>query len=890
MAEQFANSATSTLSGSIDASQTVLTVQNGSVYPLGPQFRLRIEQEILLVTGVSGNQFTVVRGVEGTTPAPHFLGVDVAHILTAGGLVQGITEIAADAAAEAAGDIALGAAQEAIKSPAKLVTSPPTDASFSSVPSPGALAIDTVSGLYYFRTPTVNTFATFVTTTGGALNIPGNSLQFAQSATNPTLNQASRTSGAGQPLTIAAQSTSDAAAGGNLILAGGAGVSSNGIVQMAQGGTVGIQITPTATAQSRYQVVLGPTSVLFNQADVTSGSATGAPWTVQAQNATGASSTGGALNLTSGTGTTVAGNVNIQTGGTTRVSVTPTTVNFADNATALTITPVSAGTTTITLPLTALGFTMSQTSATGTSGAFWQILSQSTSFDTGTGGTLSLVAGNATGTNGTGGSVDVRAGTGNTANGTINFRLAGTTFAQWRGLTASVAQLQWVSSQTPTINQATTPTNSATGATFTIQAQNASGTTSTGGALTLTSGTGTTVAGNVNIQCGGTNVGVFSPTAFTLTPAAFSWPTATVSPTISQANDATNSITGDALTIQAQNATGTTATGGNVVITSGTGTSAAGTVILQTGGTNRFTVASTGFTLNAAAFQWASNVVNPLFRQNDDSTNGITGDPLVVQAQNATGTTSTGGALTLTSGTGTAVAGNVDLQTGGTSRFLVTPTIITVGLATQQFATAVASPVIRQQDDATNSITGDALTVQAQNATGTTTTGGALVLSSGTGTTTHGAAKVQVGGVDVISCDSRTQVTHKAVTHIYSGDSFGTVTEYLRSVSTSNNTVTDIFTWTITDEAVTLVDVAITVIRDTGAVAGAYKRQIVFKRDGGTVSTVSASVDNLTGEDSAGLDVTVDNSTSTGRVRVTGITSENYRWLAAIRLQETRAT
>src|SRR5690606_18598073 len=45
-------------------------------------FRILIGEELMLVTGVSGNTFTVIRGVENTTPAQHSLGDRVVHLLT----------------------------------------------------------------------------------------------------------------------------------------------------------------------------------------------------------------------------------------------------------------------------------------------------------------------------------------------------------------------------------------------------------------------------------------------------------------------------------------------------------------------------------------------------------------------------------------------------------------------------------------------------------------------------------------------------------------------------------------------------------------------------------------------------------------------------------------
>ncbi len=65
----------------------------------------------------------------------------------------------------------------------------------------------------------------------------------------------------------------------------------------------------------------------------------------------------------------------------------------------------------------------------------------------------------------------------------------------------------------------------------------------------------------------------------------------TVPLTLRQLDVATNAATGTALTVQAQNATGTGSTGGQLTLTSGTGTSSPGTVVFQTGGTTKLTVA-----------------------------------------------------------------------------------------------------------------------------------------------------------------------------------------------------------------------------------------------------------------------------------------------------------
>lgn len=97
---------------------------------------------------------------------------------------------------------------------------------------------------------------------------------------------------------------------------------------------------------------------------------------------------------------------------------------------------------------------------------------------------------------------------------TTSFRSAGgTDFIDFTPALAALMQFNVNATTSATINQANTATNSATGVTLTIQAQNATGTTSNGGMLALTSGTGTTAAGNVNLQTGGTTQLSVTPTS-----------------------------------------------------------------------------------------------------------------------------------------------------------------------------------------------------------------------------------------------------------------------------------------------------------------------------------------------------------------------------------------
>jgi hypothetical protein len=82
---------------------------------------------------------------------------------------------------------------------------------------------------------------------------------------------------------------------------------------------------------------------------------------------------------------------------------------------------------------------------------------------------------------------------------------------------ATAADIQWTAGTvSPQLSQANNTSSSAIGQTLTIQSQNATGTTSTGGNLFLSSGTGTNTDGYVAIQVGGSSVGIFNATSITL--------------------------------------------------------------------------------------------------------------------------------------------------------------------------------------------------------------------------------------------------------------------------------------------------------------------------------------------------------------------------------------
>ncbi len=90
--QRFANNAASTLAGAIDGVVTALAVTSAATFPTGPKFPILVDAELMLVSGVVGAVFTLVRGVEGTAASAHANLVPVINVLTAGQLEAAIAE------------------------------------------------------------------------------------------------------------------------------------------------------------------------------------------------------------------------------------------------------------------------------------------------------------------------------------------------------------------------------------------------------------------------------------------------------------------------------------------------------------------------------------------------------------------------------------------------------------------------------------------------------------------------------------------------------------------------------------------------------------------------------------------------------------------------------
>ena len=84
--EKFANNIATTLNGGINDSTTTAVITSATGFPASGNFRILIDDEILLVTARSSATLTVTRGAESTTAASHADLAPVTMVLTKAGL------------------------------------------------------------------------------------------------------------------------------------------------------------------------------------------------------------------------------------------------------------------------------------------------------------------------------------------------------------------------------------------------------------------------------------------------------------------------------------------------------------------------------------------------------------------------------------------------------------------------------------------------------------------------------------------------------------------------------------------------------------------------------------------------------------------------------------
>jgi hypothetical protein len=302
-----------------------------------------------------------------------------------------------------------------------------------------------------------------------------------------------------------------------------------------------------------------------------------------------------------------------------------------------------------------------------------------------------------------------------------------------------------------------------------------------------------------------------------------------------------------------------------------TGSTSSQQVVSLTGAAGSLPLATT-----AALVQWASGTVAPTLRQADISTNSGTGANLLIRAQSCTGTTSTGGNLLLASGSGTSTNGTLNMRAAGSDAIVwsVNPT----GQCGPTVVSGATSVKYSQSNNSTNSATGATTTIQAQNATGTSATGGTLNVTSGTGTSAAGNIDLQTGGTSRLKF-TPTLGTLTIAEIDTANDTKGTLKDvYPLNVQTTDATVTTLGSFTIPSNTGLIVTAVISAVKSDLSQAAAYIRTACFRNNAGTVAQVSTTQNGGEFEDDSTWDATIDNSTTTIRVRVTGRAATTIRW------------
>jgi len=92
MTEKFINDPGTTLSSGCTNVAATVNVASAAGYPTTGNFRIRIDNELMLVTAVSGTTWTVTRGIESTSAIAHSGGTPVNHVYTAGSHAQALLD------------------------------------------------------------------------------------------------------------------------------------------------------------------------------------------------------------------------------------------------------------------------------------------------------------------------------------------------------------------------------------------------------------------------------------------------------------------------------------------------------------------------------------------------------------------------------------------------------------------------------------------------------------------------------------------------------------------------------------------------------------------------------------------------------------------------------
>jgi hypothetical protein len=90
--ERLANNAETTIASDVVPGDLTISVASATNFPTEGDFRIVVDNELMLVTSVSGTTFTVTRGIESTVASNHVESVGVAQVLTEAGMQKLIAE------------------------------------------------------------------------------------------------------------------------------------------------------------------------------------------------------------------------------------------------------------------------------------------------------------------------------------------------------------------------------------------------------------------------------------------------------------------------------------------------------------------------------------------------------------------------------------------------------------------------------------------------------------------------------------------------------------------------------------------------------------------------------------------------------------------------------
>lgn len=105
-------------------------------------------------------------------------------------------------------------------------------------------------------------------------------------------------------------------------------------------------------------------------------------------------------------------------------------------------------------------------------------------------------------------------------------------------------------------------------------------------------------------------------------------------------------------------------------------------------------------------------------------------------------------------------------------------------------------------------------------------------------------------------------------------------------VQTTDATVTTLFSYTAANNATTVLSVLVVGTKTSAAQGAAYIRTAAFRNAAGTVAQIGSTLTPVTLEDDSAWDCTIDNSTTTIRVRVTGKAATTIQWSCIVQRLE----